>query len=108
MCTFTLTGLFGGFAEILTQRILLDVIPNKIRNGMYSLSPTIATIFAIPQIALFGWLIPTAGFPVTLASVGIVALIGVVMIRKGLSYPIPMKHDDIAKTESISLAVPAE
>ncbi len=108
MCTFTLTGLFGGFAEILTQRILLDVIPNKIRNGMYSLSPTIATIFAIPQIALFGWLIPTAGFPVTLASVGIVALIGVVMIRKGLSYPIPMKHDDVVKTESISLAVPAE
>ncbi len=86
---FTLSGFFGGFAEILTQRVLLDVIPNRIRNSMYSLSPTIATIIAIPQIAVFGWLIPLAGFPLTMMLCGVISLFGVLMIHKGLKHPLP-------------------
>ncbi|MDF1537857.1 MAG: hypothetical protein P1Q69_03035 [Candidatus Thorarchaeota archaeon] len=91
--TFTSCGIFGGFAEILTQRELLDVIPNKIRNSMYSLSPTIGILLAIPQIALFGWLIPTAGFPVTMTLCAIISLVGVLMIAKGLSHPKPLAKD---------------
>ncbi|NHJ13121.1 MAG: MFS transporter [Candidatus Thorarchaeota archaeon] len=91
---FTLTSFFGAFAEILTQRVLLDAIPNRIRNSMYSLSPTIATLFALPQIGLFGFLIPTIGFPLTLALCGLVSLIGVLQIRKGLSYPKPILTED--------------
>ncbi len=106
--TFVATSFFGGFAEILTQRELLDVIPNRIRNSMYSLSPTISTIFAIPQIALFGWLIPMAGFPITLASVGIIAFFGAVMIRKGLSYPKPVVKPETDETSTISVVVPDE
>ena len=92
--TFTLTGFFGGFAEILTQRELLDAIPNRIRNSMYSLSPTIATIFALPQIALFGWLIPTIGFPLTLMLCGLISLCGVSLVRKGLSQQKPVLEED--------------
>ncbi|MGY5854259.1 MAG: MFS transporter [Candidatus Thorarchaeota archaeon] len=106
--TFVATSFFGGFAEILTQRELLDVIPNRIRNSMYSLSPTISTILAIPQIALFGWLIPIAGFPITLASVGIIAFFGAVMIRKGLSYPKPIAKPGTDETSTISVAVPED
>jgi hypothetical protein len=87
--TFVTTSFFGGFADILTQRVLLDVIPNRIRNSMYSLFPTIATIFAIPQIALFGWLITLIGFPLTLASCGVVSLLGVLMIVQGFKHDIP-------------------
>jgi MFS family permease len=92
--TFTLTGFFGGFAEILTQRQLLDAIPNRIRNSMYSLSPTIATLFALPQIWIFGWLIPTIGFPLTLALCGLVSLCGVLLIRKGLHQPKPILTEE--------------
>lgn len=91
--TFTTTGIFGGFAEILTQRELLDVIPNKIRNSMYSLSPTIGILIAIPQIAIFGWLIPAAGFPITMTLCAIISLVGVMMIARGLSHPKPLAKD---------------
>jgi MFS family permease len=108
MIVFITTGLFGGMAEILTQRELLDVIPNRIRNSMYSLSPTIATLFALPQIAFFGWLIPNAGFPITLAIVGAVATLGVLSLRKGLSQPKPVASDLDNEVPISQEAVPAE
>ena len=98
--TFVATGIFGGFAEILTQRELLDVIPNKIRNSMYSLSPTIGILFAMPLIALFGWLIPAAGFPITMTLCAIVTLIGAAMIAKGLRFPKPLANDIPQPTET--------
>ncbi|MFX1484208.1 MAG: MFS transporter, partial [Promethearchaeota archaeon] len=94
--TFVATSFFGGFAEILTQRVLLDVIPNRIRNSMYSLSPTIATLFAIPQIAVFGWIIavPIIGFPLTLTLCGIISFLGVLMIRNGLHQEKPEPEEE--------------
>jgi MFS family permease len=91
--TFVASSFFGGFADILTQRVLLDVIPNRIRNSMYSLLPTIATVFAIPQIALFGWLITLIGFPLTLASCGMVSLVGVLMIVHGFRHEVPKTEE---------------
>ncbi len=88
--TFVSTSFFGGFAEILTQRVLIDVIPNRIRNSMYSLFPTLATLFAIPQIALFGWLITIIGFPLTLAACGITSLTGVLLIIYGFRHEPPV------------------
>jgi hypothetical protein len=92
--TFVATSFFGGFAEILTQRVLLDVIPNRIRNSMYSLTPTIAMLFAIPQIALFGWLITIIGFPLTLMGCGVVSLVGVILISHGLNQPTPIPEGE--------------
>jgi hypothetical protein len=106
--TFTLTGFFGGFAEILTQRQLLDAIPNRIRNSMYSLSPTIATIFALPQIWIFGWLIPTVGFPLTLALCGLISLTGVLLIRRGLSYPKPVLEEEAWSNDQAQAEVVVE
>ena len=105
LIAFVSTSFFGGFAEILTQRELLDVIPNRIRNSMYSLAPTIGTLFAIPQIALFGWLIPNAGFPITLVCCGIINLIGVMLIMKGLKHPKPTASDLSDDNSLISQAV---
>ncbi len=91
--TFVSTGFFGGFADILTQRLIIDTIPNRIRNSMYSLQPAIATILAMPQIALFGWLTRIWGFPLTLLSCGLISLLGVLMIRKGMKFPRPVAAD---------------
>ncbi|NHJ14890.1 MAG: MFS transporter [Candidatus Thorarchaeota archaeon] len=96
---FCFTVFFGGFAEILTQRVLLDVIPNKNRNSIYSLSPTILFLFAMPQIGLYGWLIPLIGFPLTLALCGLVSVVGVLIIRYGLDQPRPV----ITETEGETL-----
>ncbi len=93
LTAFVSTSFFGAFAEILTQRELLDAIPNRIRNSMYSLSPTIATLFALPQIAIFGWLISNIGFSFTLILCGLVSLIGVILIRHGLSQTKPFAQD---------------
>ncbi|RDE15891.1 MAG: hypothetical protein C4K49_05445 [Candidatus Thorarchaeota archaeon] len=106
--TFTVTGFFGGFAEILTQRILIDAIPNRIRNSMYSLQPALGTIIAMPQIALFGWLIPRWGFPLTLVSCGIVSLMGVIMISKGLKYPLPVTGDEALVRRQPQVSQPTE
>ncbi|MGY5854260.1 MAG: MFS transporter [Candidatus Thorarchaeota archaeon] len=106
--TFSVTLFFGAFADILTQREMIDVIPNKIRNSMYSLSPTIATLFAIPQIAIFSWLIPLAGFPITLAGVGLISLCGVVVIRHGLNQPKPVIDKETGETITETEAPPVE
>ena len=89
-CTFVFTGFFHQFANILTQRELLDVIPNRIRNSMYSLQPTIASLLAIPQILVFGWIISDFSFSLALAGVGLVSLLGVLLIRHGLSHTKPI------------------
>ena len=47
-----------------------------------------------PLIALFGWLIPQYGFPLTFSICSLVTLIGALLVRKAFSYPIP-KADEI-------------
>jgi MFS family permease len=94
LCTFMITGLFSGFAAILTQRLLLDVIPNRIRNSVYSLMPTLAMILALPQIVIIGFTIQNFGFPVSLIICATISLVGVLMIRKGLSYPVPVPEEE--------------
>ncbi len=95
--TFSFTMFASACADILTQREMLDVIPNNIRNSMYSLQPTIMMLFAIPQIGIFGWLIPIIGFPLTLVIVGVVNLVGVGIIKKGLNQPKPAERAAIAQ-----------
>jgi MFS family permease len=86
---FVVTGIFGGLASILSQRIMIDVIPNKIRNSLYSLRPTLVMILSMPLIAFFGWFKPAFGFPATFVLCAIVPLLGVFATKKALSHPIP-------------------
>ncbi|MFW9918003.1 MAG: MFS transporter [Candidatus Thorarchaeota archaeon] len=95
---FIITDLIGGIANILNQRVFLDVVPNRIRNSIYSLQPTIAMMMAIPFILLFGWLLPLHGFPTTFMLMAIVTLFGTLLIVQGFRNPIPQAE----------LVVPAE
>ncbi len=101
-CLFTVSMFFGGFAEILTQRTLLDAIPSRNRNSLYSLQPTILLIISTPQIAIFGWLIPVIGFPATLLICSGISLSGVLVIRYALSLEKPVvEMDDTDDTEAL-------
>jgi MFS family permease len=88
---FVALNMFGAVADILTQRVMLDVVPNRIRNSMYSLQPTLAVIISMPLIAFFGWLIPqSGGLVITLALCSFISLIGTIMIRSAFKHPIPV------------------
>lgn len=84
--------MFGSIENILTQRVLIDAIPTRVRNGVYSLFPTLMLIFAMPQIVLYGWIIQKFGVPYSLLICSFIALIGVFLVRKGFSYPIPKEE----------------
>ncbi|MHA2020191.1 MAG: MFS transporter [Candidatus Thorarchaeota archaeon] len=100
---FLISVTFGGFAQILTQRVMIDVIPSKIRNSMYSLQPTLIMLTSVPLIALFGWLIPQYGFPLTFAICSLVTLTGALLVRKAFTYPIPRADEvTIASQEEVS------
>ncbi|MFW9964985.1 MAG: hypothetical protein ACFFCX_15550 [Candidatus Sifarchaeia archaeon] len=79
-------GIFFTIAAILWMRVLIDAIPNRIRNGVYSLLPTLIVLVSIPQVALIGWLIPISGIPVVLVLSGLVSTIGALFLRKGFTF----------------------
>ncbi|MFX1369968.1 MAG: MFS transporter [Promethearchaeota archaeon] len=83
-------GAFFGIAAILWMRVLIDVIPNRIRNGVYSLLPTLVVLAAIPQVAVLGWLAPQMGIAISLVLSGGVSTLGVFFLRKGFQQPRPM------------------
>jgi hypothetical protein len=104
---FIVSDIFGGLAGILTQRVMLDVIPNRIRNSMYSLQPTIAMLLSMPFIIFFGWLLPIGGFAISFALMSIVALVGTVMIAEGFRNPIP-RAEVVKQAEEIAVQLVEE
>ena len=87
---FFVVGIFYQLAGVLTSRVFVDAILNRVRNGVYSLFPTVVLLLSIPQIAFFGWFI-SVSIPLTLVLIGIISTFGVLMIRKGLQYPHPQE-----------------
>ncbi|MFW9847735.1 MAG: MFS transporter [Candidatus Thorarchaeota archaeon] len=81
---FTL-GVFFTTAAILWMRVLVDSIPNKIRNSVYSLLPTLVVLAAIPQVAIIGLLIPRYGIPIVLILSGVISAVGALFLRKGFA-----------------------
>ena len=94
-------NMFGSLAGILMQRVMIDVIPNRIRNSMYSLQPTLVMLVSMPLIAFYGWLIPISGFTLPFLISAVISAISVVMIWFAFKYPIP-------KAEEIVLAAKKE
>ena len=97
--SFVSVNIFEGIAGILTQRVMLDVIPNRIRNSMYSLQPTLVMLISMPLIAFFGWFITfSGGFTWTFVICAFISLIAVLMIRQAFKYPIP-KAEVVVKAD---------
>ncbi len=98
--TFMITSLFANFAGILTSRIMIDVIPNRIRNSMYSLQPTLFMLAAIPLIYYLSQALPASGFPPTFLICAVFAAVGALLIWWGFQHPIP-------KAESVEESIDA-
>jgi MFS family permease len=96
-----ISGVFLAIRQILTQRVLLDAIPNEVRNSVYSLFPTIHLLLAMPQIIIFGWVISEFGVPLALFLCGLVSLAGALMLGKAFTYPMPerAKHSEAPSEE---------
>ena len=86
---FVSADCIGRMTEVLSGRVMLDVFPNRIRNCMYSLRPTIAFLLSIPLIFIISQLLPFVGFPGVFAIAAAVALIGAFLIHRGFKHPIP-------------------
>jgi len=56
---FIITGIFNQLTLILRQRIIIDLVPEEIRNSVYSLIPTIVGILSIPFMIIVGNLVNT-------------------------------------------------
>ncbi len=99
---FILTGIFSAFSNILNSRLLLDLVPDKIRNGIYSLIPTLTLVFAIPQTIIFAPVLIHYGVPVVLFWLGVISFVGVVILFFGLRL-VPTKpvvaDDDLVSAE---------
>jgi hypothetical protein len=103
---FIMSSLFGGVAGILTQRVLIDVVPNKIRNGLYSLRATLIVMASLPLYPLFGWLTPEYGFAATFMVYFIITSIGSVFIWMAFKQRIPKAKDlDIVKAEEDEIEI---
>jgi hypothetical protein len=90
---FAFTNFTTYFANILTMRLMIDVIPNRIRNSMYSLQPTLVMMIAIPLVIAFGWILPAFGFSVTFMLLSLIGLLGYLLLKRGFSYPIQKAAD---------------
>lgn len=86
---FYTLGIFFQLANVLTSRVFVDAIPNRVRNGVYSLFPTIVLLMGMPQIAFFGWLISVAPISLTLVCTGLISTCGVILINQAFQHPRP-------------------
>jgi MFS family permease len=90
---FIVTSLLGNMGGILTQRVLIDVIPNRIRNGLYSLRSSLIILASLPLMPFFGWLTPTYGYASAFICFTVITSIGSVLIWKAFKCPIPKARD---------------
>jgi MFS family permease len=63
---FVIPSIIFSITEILQSRIFLDLIPDRNRNSVYSLIPTVVLLFNTPSALIGGYLIENSGFTVTL------------------------------------------
>ncbi len=81
---FILGGLFGSAANLLVQRLLLDMIPDRNRNSLYSLFPTLTLLLATPQLILFSGLLPAFGIVSVLVGLCLVSVLACVLVAYAL------------------------
>ncbi|MFX1510497.1 MAG: hypothetical protein ACFFBR_09350, partial [Promethearchaeota archaeon] len=84
--TFVITGIFDGAVNVVQQRLILDLIPDRTRNSLYSLFPTLTLIFAAPQLIFFSSLLPVVGPSPILIGLSLVSTSGCMFIALGMHY----------------------
>ena len=58
---FAIDGIFDETSNVLSNRVMIDLIPPEYRNGIYSLTPTLVAFFGIFIIPIAGFVIEQTG-----------------------------------------------
>ncbi|MFV2014942.1 MAG: hypothetical protein ACC656_05920, partial [Candidatus Heimdallarchaeota archaeon] len=74
---FVGSAAFGSIGELLTQKLFLEIIPDDMRNSIYSLLPTLGLIIGTPIVFLLGLWIDDIGIDIAIFFFVIIALVGV-------------------------------
>ncbi|MHA2273071.1 MAG: MFS transporter [Candidatus Hodarchaeales archaeon] len=93
---FQFISLSIGLESIFRRRLLIELVPDKYRNSVYSLMPTLQLLFSVPMIILGGFVITQYGFTgglLLIISMGVFIVPGLGLALYWLSRP---KIDDIA------------
>ncbi|OLS18625.1 MAG: hypothetical protein HeimC3_49030 [Candidatus Heimdallarchaeota archaeon LC_3] len=80
---FTLITALFQIGQIMFQRLLIEFIPNEIRNSIYSLVPTIVSIVSFPFLVVAGYLIENVHFSAGIlfnGSIGIISALCILIV----------------------------
>ncbi|MFX1475785.1 MAG: MFS transporter [Promethearchaeota archaeon] len=101
--TFVFTGIFDGALSVLQQRLVLDLIPDRSRNSLYSLFPTLTLIFAAPQLIFFSGILPIFGPSPILIGLSLISTSGCLLIALGMYFrPKTKKLEEPVKEEALT------
>ncbi|MFX0113844.1 MAG: MFS transporter [Candidatus Hodarchaeota archaeon] len=81
---FQFLGLWVALRGPLQSRLMLELVPDKYRNAVYSLIPTLNVLFGIPLVILGGFTISQYGFSAGLLLVVGFCLLGALFAAIGL------------------------
>ncbi|MFX1518097.1 MAG: MFS transporter [Promethearchaeota archaeon] len=76
----SLTSTLFWMAETLRQRVMIDMIPSEHRNAVYSLIPTLVSLFGIPVIMIAGVFTDSFGLPGGITIAFFISMIGIFLI----------------------------
>ncbi|MHA1940241.1 MAG: MFS transporter [Candidatus Hodarchaeales archaeon] len=71
---------------ILRQRIMLDLVPSKNRNAVYSLIPTIISLFGMVLLPISSYMIEQMNITIGIFTAFLVALLGAFLIMLGTRF----------------------
>ncbi len=83
---FQILGISEDFAVIINSRIIIDIVPNKQRNTIYSLLPTLMAIFGGCTILFGGYLVQTYGVAVSILACSVLTGLGTIILGFGLMF----------------------
>ncbi|MFX1284456.1 MAG: hypothetical protein ACFFB5_12425 [Promethearchaeota archaeon] len=93
---FQLPGMWEPLEFILRNRLNLDLVPDNIRNAVYSLLPTLTTLIGIPGALIGGYYLKYIGFAETVLFTSLFSGLGVLLTGVGLLW-LPEIREQIKK-----------
>ncbi|MHA2367183.1 MAG: MFS transporter [Candidatus Hodarchaeales archaeon] len=98
---FQFLGVWVALIGPLQSRLMLELVPDKYRNAVYSLIPTLNVLLGIPLVILGGFVLTQYGFSTGLFLITALFLLGVSIVGLGLYWLSRPKITDAPPIEEI-------
>lgn len=101
---FQWVGIWLPLQAILQGRLLLELVPDKYRNAVYSLIPSLVLLISVPFVTLGGFIIASYDFSAGILLIIVLELISAIILGLGLYWLAEAKQKSIelpAQEESI-------